>query len=263
LDRIPVVAVAGHDTGSAVAAVPAENEKFAYLSSGTWSLMGIEVKDPIINEKSYEMNFTNEGGVDGTTRFLKNITGMWLLEQCRKEWEKEGKNYSYPEIVSMAESVKGFESFVDPDHASFANPASMTKAIVDYCAATKQKAPTTDTEFIRCIFESLSLKYRSVLESLVLVAPFPIEKLHVIGGGAQNKLLNQMTANSIGIPVVAGPSEATAIGNIMMQAKAVGLVNSLYEMRAVIRASVTPEVYIPKEKEIWDQAYEKFKSIII
>jgi rhamnulokinase len=260
--KLPVVAVAGHDTASAVAAVPAENENFAYLSSGTWSLMGIEVKDPIINEESYQLNFTNEGGVDGTTRFLKNITGMWLLEQCRKEWEVAGKKYSYPEIVDLSGSVAGFQSLINPDHPSFANPESMTEAIVDYCAKTQQKAPETDAEFTRCIFDSLALRYKDVLYSLQKVAPFKIEKLHVIGGGSQNKLLNQFTANSTGIPVVAGPSEATAIGNVMLQAKGLGVVGSLQEMRTIIKNSVTPDVYQPQNPQTWDDAYKKFVQII-
>lgn len=260
--KIAVVAVAGHDTASAVASVPAENERFAYLSSGTWSLMGIEVKDPIINDESYSLNFTNEGGVDGTTRFLKNITGMWLLEQCRKEWSLDGSEYSYPEIVAMSHSVKGFQSMVDPDHSSFANPDSMVNAIVDYCKATGQKAPATHAEFIRCIFDSLALKYRQVLDCLNEIAPFEIEKLHVIGGGSQNKLLNQMTANSIGIPVVAGPAEATAIGNVMLQAKGMGLVNSLQEMRDIIRQSVDIEVYEPQDADVWNEAYQKFLTYI-
>ncbi len=262
LSEIPVIAVAGHDTGSAVAAVPAENERFAYLSSGTWSLMGIETKNPIITEESFQMNFTNEGGIDGTTRFLKNTTGMWLLEQCRKEWARAGKEYSYPEIVKMAESAPALQSFVDSDHPSFANPQSMINAISDYCKQTGQKVPSTDSEIVRCIFESLALKYKSVLDKLIQVAPFNIEKLHVIGGGAQNNLLNQWTANSIGIPVAAGPSEATAIGNIMVQAKAVGLVNDLAGMRQVIRDSVVPLTFIPENKEAWNIAYRKFTEII-
>ncbi|NDW18988.1 rhamnulokinase [Dysgonomonas sp. 216] len=261
LNGVPVVAVAGHDTGSAVAAVPAENENFAYLSSGTWSLMGIEVKDPIINEDSFQMNFTNEGGVGGTTRFLKNITGMWLLEQCRKEWETTGTNYSYPQIVELSGSVEGFQSLIDPDDPSFANPESMTKAIVDFCVKTKQKAPVTHADFIRCIFDSLAMKYKAVLDCLQKVAPFTIEKLHVIGGGSQNALLNQMTANSIGIPVVAGPAEATAIGNVMMQAKGVGAVSSLSDMRKVIRNSTTPTVFEPKDSEVWNKHYQTFIQI--
>lgn len=262
LGKVKVVAVAGHDTGSAVAAVPATNERFAYLSSGTWSLMGIEVKDAIINEKTSALNFTNEGGVEGTTRFLKNITGMWLLEQCLKEWKKEGITYAYEKLVQMADTVPAFQSLVDTDHASFANPIFMTKAIVDYCEATGQTAPSSHAEFVRCIFESLSLKYKYVLGLLKDLAPFSIEKLHVIGGGSKNPLLNQWTANSIGLPVIAGPSEATAIGNIMIQAKAAGCVDSLLEMRQIIGESVQLDEFLPENPEVWAEAYEKFLKII-
>lgn len=261
LGKVKVVAVAGHDTASAVAAVPATNERFAYLSSGTWSLMGIEVKDAIINEETSALNFTNEGGVEGTTRFLKNITGMWLLEQCLKEWKKEGITYAYEKLVQMADTVPAFRSMVDTDHASFANPPSMTGAIVDYCHATGQSAPSTHAEFVRCIFESLSLKYRYVLELLKKLAPFEIEKLHVIGGGSKNPLLNQWTANAIGIPVIAGPSEATAIGNIMIQAKAAGCVDSLQEMRGIIRQSIQLDEFLPQSPEVWSEAYQKFLKV--
>jgi len=207
--------------------------------------MGIEVKEPIITNETYELNFTNEGGVEGTTRFLKNITGMWLLEQCRKEWETAGQKYTYSEIVELSGSVEGFRSLIDPDHPSFANPESMTRAIVEYCAEHNQKIPANPAEFIRCIFDSLALKYKNVLSDLQKIAPFPIERLHVIGGGSQNKLLNQLTADAIGLPVVAGPSEATALGNIMMQAKGLGVVKSLQEIRSIIRDSVSPEVFYP------------------
>ena len=261
LGKINVVAVAGHDTGAAVAAVPASNENFAYLSSGTWSLMGIEVKDAIINEETSKYNFTNEGGVEGTTRFLKNITGMWILEQCMKEWKKEGITYAYEKIVQMADTVEPFQSLIDTDHTSFACPGCMTKAIQDYCVASEQKVPQTHPEFVRCIFESLSLKYRYILDLLKGLAPFPIEKLHVIGGGSKNPLLNQWTANSIGIPVAAGPSEATAIGNIMLQAKAAGCVDSLFEMRQIIAESVHIDEFIPENPEIWAEAYKKFLAI--
>jgi rhamnulokinase len=246
LPPIPVIAVAGHDTASAVVAVPAENEKFAYLSSGTWSLMGIEVQEPIITDKTYQMNFTNEGGVEGTTRFLKNISGMWLLEQCRKEWEAAGQKYTYSEIMELSSSVKGLQSVIDPDHPSFVNPESMTRAIVEYCTQNGQAIPVTSAEFIRCIFDSLALKYKKVLDNLQQVAPFRIEKLHVIGGGSQNNFLNQLTANAIGLPVVAGPSEATALGNVMMQAKGLGIVHSLQEIREIIRNSVSPEMFYPQ-----------------
>lgn len=262
LHNIPVIAVAGHDTGSAVVSVPAENKNFAYLSSGTWSLMGIEVDEPIITEESYNLNFTNEGGVDGTIRFLKNITGMWLLEQCRKEWEAVGQKYHYSDIVAMSDSVEGFRSLVDPDDSSFANPESMTKAITAYCDKTGQVSPRTEAEFIRCIFDSLALKYRFVLDSLKKLAPFPIEKLHVIGGGSHNKLLNQMTANAIGIPVVAGPGEATAIGNIMMQARGLGVVESLQEIRNIVRNSVSPDVFYPENIHLWDETYQYYLTLL-
>jgi rhamnulokinase len=260
--RIPVIAVAGHDTASAVVAVPAENRNFAYLSSGTWSLMGIEVNAPVINEDSFNLNFTNEGGVDGTVRFLKNITGMWLLERCRKEWEAAGKTFTYSDIVAMSDSVEGFCALVDPDDPSFANPGSMTKAIAAFCEGTGQKAPESEAGFIRCIFDSLAMKYKYVLNCLRKVAPFPIEKLHIIGGGSQNKLLNQMTADATGIPVVAGPGEATAMGNIMMQAKGLGYVNSLQEIRDIIRCHVNPEVFYPQCADLWNEKYRYFLTLI-
>lgn len=245
--KIPVIAVASHDTASAVAAVPAENSRFAYLSSGTWSLMGIETEDPIITEESYKNNFTNEGGIEGTTRFLKNITGMWLLEECRKEWDKIGRVYSYPEIVSMAKAAEGFSAIVNPDDPRFAAPLSMTKAIVDYCNEHGSVPPATDAEFIRCIFRSLAVRYKDVLELLKGMASFEIDKLHVIGGGSKNDLLNQMTADEIGIPVVAGPSEATAIGNCLVQAKAAGLVKDRWAMRRIIAEAFPPQVFYPQK----------------
>lgn len=260
--EIPVIAVAGHDTASAVAAVPAEDENFAYLSSGTWSLMGIETKEPIINEDSFKLNFTNEGGVDGTIRFLKNITGMWLLEQCRKEWEAQGNAYTYPQIVEMAQSVEELQYIIDPDDSSFANPESMETAISEFCKKTEQKCPENHAQYVRCIFDSLAIKYRYVLKKLQNVAPFPINKLHVIGGGAQNKLLNQLTSDAIGIPVIAGPVEATAIGNIMMQAKGLGLVDTLQDIRDVIKGSSNTEIFIPKSSEEWHKKIEAAATLL-
>ena len=261
IGKVNVVAVAGHDTASAVVAVPAENEHFAYLSSGTWSLMGIETPHPIINEESFRLNFTNEGGVAGTTRFLKNICGMWILEQCRKEWERDGKNYSYPEIVAMAEGAEPFTCFINPDDALFANPESMLGAIESFCKRTGQSAPANDAQIIRTIFESLALRYREVLEMLEKMAPFAIDVLHIIGGGSKNSLLNQYTANATGKRVVAGPSEATAFGNIMMQAVGAGIVGSLGEARKIIRASIETEEFLPKDREVWDKAYDKFQTL--
>lgn len=261
LGKINVVSVAGHDTGAAVAAVPAENENFAYLSSGTWSLMGIEVKDAIINEETFALNFTNEGGIEGTTRFLKNITGMWLLEQCLKEWKKEGITYAYEKLIEIVKTAPAFKSIIDSDDPSFANPVSMTKAITNFCIKTGQETPSTHEEFVRCIFESLSLKYNYVLGKLKGLAPFPIDKLHVIGGGSKNPLLNQWTANAIGITVIAGPSEATAIGNIMIQAKAAGCVDSLQEMRQIIGESFQLDKFLPEDSEVWAEAYNKFLGV--
>jgi rhamnulokinase len=247
--NVPVIAVAGHDTASAVAAVPATDRDFAYLSSGTWSLMGIEVEQPIISKESFQHNFTNEGGIEGSIRFLKNITGMWLLEQCRKEWEKSGQTYAYPQIVAMAEEASAFRWVVNPDDPSFANPERMTEAIASYCKQHNQPAPSTHAEFVRCIFASLSNRYREVLDTLKEIAPFPIKRLHVTGGGSRNKLLNQFTANAAGIPVAAGPAEATAIGNILIQAKAAGLVKDRWEMRRLIAETFPPEVFFP-EKDV-------------
>ncbi len=247
LGEIPVVAVAGHDTGSAVAAVPAEGEGFAYLSSGTWSLMGVELREPEITEESFAMNFTNEGGVDGTTRFLKNITGMWLLEQCRVAWKKEGKEYSYPEIMQMVQQTRPSVDLIDPDAREFAAPTDMPQAIRLYCESRAMAVPEDDATLIRLIFDSLAAKYAEVLNKLRGVAPFEIKTLHVIGGGAQNELLNQMTADACGIPVVAGPSEATALGNVMVQARAAGLVGSLAEMRSYILRSIETKRFEPRK----------------
>ncbi|MDD4515227.1 rhamnulokinase family protein [Massilibacteroides sp.] len=245
--KIPVIAVASHDTASAVTAVPAENPRFAYLSSGTWSLMGIETEEPIITEESYKNNFTNEGGIEGTTRFLKNITGMWLLEQCRKEWEKAGREYDYPQIVSLAKAAQGFKTTVNPDDPCFAAPASMTTAITDYCKEHGLTPPSSDSEFVYCIFRSLAVRYKEILELLKGMASFEIDKLHVIGGGSKNDLLNQMTADEIGIPVVAGPSEATAIGNCLVQAKAAGLVEDRWAMRQIIAEAFPPRIFTPNK----------------
>ena len=257
---IPVIAVAGHDTGSAVAAVPAKNEKFAYLSSGTWSLMGIETKKAIINHISYERNFTNEGGIEGTTRFLKNICGMWLYERCRKEWTDAPK--SHPELIAEAMKQPAFQSIINPDDACFANPSSMIDAIQTYCKETNQHVPQGYAEICRCIFDSLALRYRQVFSYLTEMASFPIEVLHIIGGGSLNDNLNQFTANSCGVEVLAGPQEGTALGNIMVQAKAAGEVKDLWDMRKVIANSLNLKRFSPADEEIWDAAYVKYLKIL-
>ncbi len=259
LGSLPVVAVAGHDTASAVAAVPAKDEKFAYLSSGTWSLMGIETNDAIINDLSYERNFTNEGGIEGTTRFLKNICGMWLYERCRKEWTDAPK--SHGELIADAMKQPAFRSIINPDDPMFANPPSMVEAIQEYCRQTGQPVPQGYAETCRCIFESLALRYRQVFGYLRDMASFPIDVLHIIGGGSLNAHLNQFTSNSLGIEVLAGPQEGTAIGNIMLQAKAAGDVANIWEMRRIIAASIEMKRFTPADREEWDAAYERFLQI--
>ena len=262
LGAVPVIAVAGHDTGAAVAAVPAKNEQFAYLSSGTWSLMGIETKDAIINDRSYELNFTNEGGIEGTTRFLKNICGMWLYERCRKEWPEEVRQLSHPELQGSAMQVEAFRSIINPDDKAFANPSSMIEAIRQYCRDTKQAVPETPAEICRCIFDSLSLRYRQVFGWLKEFANFDLNVLHIIGGGSLNKYLNQFTADACNVEVLAGPQECTAIGNIMLQAKASGDVADIWQMRQIIANSVEMVAYHPSgDKAAWNQAYEKYLII--
>jgi rhamnulokinase len=259
LPAVPVVAVAGHDTGSAVAAVPAKDERFAYLSSGTWSLMGIETPQAIITKESYEKNFTNEGGIEGTTRFLKNICGMWLLERCRKEWTDNPG--SYDELYAACTKVPPYQSLINPDARCFANPTSMVEAIRNYCAQTGQHVPEGFAEQARCIYESLAMRYRQVFADLQKMAPFSIERLHVIGGGSLNYMLDQYIANSLGIPVIAGPAEGTAIGNIMLQAKAAGLVGNIRQMRKVIADSIALKTYLPADTASWDEGYKKYLKV--
>ena len=262
LGPVPVIAVPGHDTASAVAAVPAKNGHFAYLSSGTWSLMGIETRQAVINERSYALNFTNEGGIEGTTRFLKNICGMWLYERCRKEWPEEVRRLSHPELQGSAMDVEAFRSIINPDDAMFANPPSMIEAIQQYCRQTCQTVPQTPPELCRCIFDSLALRYRQVFGWLKEFADFPVDVLHIIGGGSLNKYLNQFTADALGVEVLAGPQECTAIGNIMVQAKAAGLVDDVWAMRRMIAASVDMVAYHPQgDDTAWSQAFDRYLEI--
>jgi rhamnulokinase len=262
LGPVPVIAVPGHDTASAVAAVPAKNGHFAYLSSGTWSLMGIETRQAVINERSYALNFTNEGGIEGTTRFLKNICGMWLYERCRKEWPEEVRRLSHPELQGSAMDVEAFRSIINPDDAMFANPPSMIEAIQQYCRQTCQTVPQTPPELCRCIFDSLALRYRQVFGWLKEFADFPVDVLHIIGGGSLNKYLNQFTADALGVEVLAGPQECTAIGNIMVQAKAAGLVDDVWAMRRMIAASVDMVAYHPQgDDAAWSQAFDRYLEI--
>lgn len=259
IDPLPVVAVAGHDTASAIAAIPAMSKNFAYLSSGTWSLMGVEVDGPVINDITRRVNITNEGGVYGTIRLLKNITGMWVVEQCLKKWKSDGTSYSYPEMVALADKATSFKAFIDPDDPAFVAPADMPAAISDYCRRTGQDAPDTHGEYIRMIFESLAMKYRAVLDVLRQVSDHPIDALHVIGGGSRNQLLNHFTANAINLPVIAGPAEASALGNIMMQAGC----TSLQELRDIVARSVETVRVDPDETAVpsWQEAYSRYRRV--
>ena len=257
LGAIPVIAVAGHDTASAVAAVPAMDRNFAYLSSGTWSLMGVETDAPVITAETESLNFTNEGGVEGTIRLLKNICGMWLLERCRTEWGE----IPYSELIVEAGTCEPFRSLINPDDALFTNPANMEQAIKTYCSDYRQPIPMTHGQIVRCIFESLALRYRQVLDSLRNLSPRPVEALHVIGGGSRNELLNQWTANAVGIPVIAGPSEATAIGNVMVQALAAGAARDIASMRQLINRSIPLKTFYPQDMEDWNTAYLHFKQL--
>jgi rhamnulokinase len=261
IPELPVIAVATHDTGSAVAAIPAEGEDWAYISSGTWSLMGIETKAPIITPESMKLNFTNEGGVGQTFRFLKNIAGLWLLQECRRAWERE-KALGYDELLESAQAAKPFPALIDPDWPEFLNPPDMPDAIRRACNRTAQKPPASWGKIVRCILESLALKYRLVLDQLRRISPLPINRIHVIGGGARNQLLCQFTADATGVPVIAGPVEATAIGNIMAQALSHGRVPSFDEMRDVIRRSFDVITYIPNRTPQWNEAYDRFCDIL-
>jgi rhamnulokinase len=261
LAGVPCVATAGHDTAAAVAAIPAEGRNWAYISSGTWSLVGVEEKGPVITPKSLEFNFTNEGGVGGTIRFLKNVTGLWLVQGCRKAWSKDGP-LSYEDLVGAAADAPAFAAFVDPDSPDFLNPPDMPEAIAAFCRATGQKPPASRAATVRSLLESLALKYRLVIDQLRLVLGHPIERIHVIGGGSRNELLCRFTADATGLPVIAGPAEATAVGNILVQAMAMGRVDSPEEIRAIIRESFDLRTYEPSGTAGWDQAYSGFLEIL-
>ena len=258
LPAVEVIAVAGHDTGSAVAAVPAQDEKYAYLSCGTWSLLGIETPDAIMNEESFRHNFTNEGGIEGTTRFLKNICGLWIFEQCRPELKDAPENVA--ELVALCET-SSLDSLIDPDAQCFAHPSSMRAAIDAYCAETGQAVPQTAGDYCRVIFRSLALRYRQVVDILRGFAPFPIERLHVIGGGSQNRYLMQYAADALEMPVICGPVEGTALGNVLVQIKSAGMVQTLPQMRAISAASVSLKTYMPSGDGQWDSLYEEFINV--
>lgn len=260
---VPVIAPGSHDTASAVAAVPAEGDNWAYLSSGTWSLMGIELREPLLDARVLQRGFTNEGGVANTIRFLKNIAGLWLVQECRREWARAGDEYSYDQLTQRAAASAPLQCFVEPDDPAFAAPASMLQALREFCIRTGQTLPDGIGATVRCCLESLALKYRRVLEQLEELRGSRLEVLHIVGGGTQNKLLSQMTADCLGRPVVCGPVEATAAGNILTQALARGELSDVADIRAVVRHSFPLETFEPNvgARTEWDSAYERFLQL--
>ncbi len=261
IGAVSVVAAAGHDTACAVAAVPADSENWAYLSSGTWSLLGVEIKEPIINDLTLQYGFTNEGGVNGTIRLLKNTMGLWLLQRCRKSWTDEGNEFDYDELVRLAAEAEPFRSIINPDDAGFLNPPDMPAAIQAFCKHSNQPLPQTVGQYVRLIFESLALKYRGIIERLNGVLEKPIEVLHIVGGGSQNEMLNQFAANATGLTVKAGPVEATALGNVMMQAIAGGAIAGAEEGRKIIARSFPVKTFYPQDRNIWEKKYKKVENL--
>ncbi len=259
-----VIHVAAHDTASAVIAVPAKDEDFVYISSGTWSLLGAELPAPMINADSFAHNFTNEGGVAGTIRFLKNIMGLWLVQESRRQWKREGKDYSFADLSTAAQAAPPLRALINPDDRRFSPPGNMPRRIADYCRETAQPVPETVGEIVRTILESLALCYRATIDKITAMRGKAPTALNIVGGGTQDKLLCQLAADACGIPVYAGPVEATAIGNIAMQAMAAGEIGSLAEARAVVAASFPLDVYAPdaSTKAAWDEAYARYLALV-
>jgi rhamnulokinase len=255
----PVIAPACHDTGSAVAAITAR-DGIAFLSSGTWSLIGTELDAPVLTPEALRLNFTNEGGVNGTTRLLKNVMGLWMLQGCRNCWSAQGRNGSYAELVELANQEPAFSHLVDPDDEMFLRPADMLAAIDKFCSKTQQPPPSNPGAYVRCILESLAMKYRLALRSLEQLCGQHIEQVRIVGGGSRNRLLNQFTANATGRTVLAGPAEATALGNIAVQILATGEASSLAEVRAIVERSFPTDVFEPTETDRWEQHFQRFEQ---
>lgn len=259
--RVEVVATCSHDTGAAVAGVPADGEGWAYLSSGTWSLMGVERPEPVITDTARELNFTNEIGFGNTVRLLKNISGLWLVQECRRAWAASGRELDYAELVRLASEAPPFVSLIHPADPRFLAPDGMPDRIADYCREHGQPVPDGPGPMLRCIFESLALLYRRTREQLEQITGSPIRRLHIVGGGSQNALLNQFAANALQVPVLAGPVEATAAGNLLVQAQALGLLGSLAEVRRVVRQSFMVTRFEPADGAAWEAAYARFARL--
>jgi rhamnulokinase len=263
---VTLIAPGTHDTASAVAAVPTTSSSsppdWCYLSSGTWSLLGVEVLQPVINAETFQYNFTNEGGVAGTTRLLKNIMGLWLVQECRRTWQRSGIEWSYEELVARAGAARPFAALIDPDHPSFFAPGDMPTRIAAFCTRTGQKPPKDEGAFTRCAMESLALKYRWTIDRLETLLGTTIRSIHVVGGGSRNALLCQFTADACGRPVYAGPIEATAAGNVLLQAMARGKLGSLAEARAVVAKSFPVLAYEPRDTSAWAEAAGRFNPLV-
>ncbi len=263
LDITPkmVTAVAGHDTASAVVAVPAKVKDFVYISCGTWSLFGTELDEPCITEMSAEMNITNEGGHNRTTRFLKNIIGLWMIQETRRQFKREGKDYSYADMEKMARESKAMQCFIDPDDPRFTPPGNQIQRIREFCQETGQYVPQTDGEIVRCIYESLAMKYKYTFENLQKCTGKTFEAIHMVGGGTKDGFLCQMTADATNVPVIAGPIEATAAGNIAVQLIAAGEIKDLKEAREIIAESFSVQEFSPSDKT-FDEYYDAFCKIL-
>ncbi|MCX7018165.1 MAG: rhamnulokinase [Candidatus Sumerlaeota bacterium] len=259
---VEVIAVATHDTASAVAAVPADTDDFAYLSCGTWSLLGVEVRKPVITDETMRQNLTNEGGVDGCFRLLKNIAGLWLLQESKAEWERQNKPHTWAQMTAMAAAAPPFHCFIDPDDACFVLPGDMPGRIREFCRETGQPVPETDGAVVRCVLESLALKYRHVMNVLHQVTGMKMPILHMVGGGIQNTLLCQWSADACERVVVAGPIEATALGNVAIQLVAAGIETSIPKIRAAIRESAGLRIFKPSRKQAWQKAAQRFETIL-
>jgi len=261
VEACEVIATCSHDTGAAVAAVPATGEDWAYLSSGTWSLIGVELPAPLLTAAARAHNFTNEAGFGGTTRFLKNIVGLWLLQECRRTWALDQRNYDYATLAAEAELAMPFGALINPNDARFWKPDDMPGKIAAYCRETGQPAPETPGQFTRCIYESLALLYARTLGEIAEVRGRAITRLHIVGGGSQSRLLNQFAASATGCTVLAGPVEATALGNVLLQAVALGHLDSLGALRDVVRASFAIESFEPQDRADWQHAAARFAAL--
>jgi rhamnulokinase len=257
-----VVATASHDTAAAVAAAPISEAYSAYISCGTWSLIGVETDQPMIDKYTYEIMFTNERGVDNTVRLLKNLTGLWVLQECKRYWETKGVAFDYSAMVKTAEEIEEGRVFINLDNPVFLEPGNMQQRIQDYCKNTNQNVPMSKAEIIRCIIDSLACHYKATIDELEKAINHPITHVHIVGGGSKNKLLCQITANITNKVVIAGPAEASSIGNILVQLKALGKIHGMEELRSIVKVSTVIEKYLPQDEDKWNQIYKLFRSVI-